>query len=102
MLVVGVACTVNPVRRPARGRGEQGVCGLRGTQGLGGGPRSQRRGLCGRGRSRRLLSPIMIKVSVFDLINTPSIHLSKAHLHLTQRLRKRNKVSPIINLRRSM
>jgi hypothetical protein len=36
------------------------------------------------------------------IFSTPSIHLSKAHLHLTQRPRKRNKVSPIINLRRSM
>jgi hypothetical protein len=36
------------------------------------------------------------------LINTPSIHLSKAYLHLTQRPRKRNKVPPTINLRRSM
>jgi hypothetical protein len=33
---------------------------------------------------------------------TPSIHLSKAHLHLTQTPRKRNKTSPIINLRKSM
>jgi hypothetical protein len=36
------------------------------------------------------------------IFSTPSIHLSKAHLHLTQRPRKRNKVSPIINLRRSI
>jgi hypothetical protein len=37
-----------------------------------------------------------------NISNTPSIHLSKAHLHLTRKPRKKNKVSPIINLRRSM